>query len=587
MAEHTLETRILLRYGTYSQWMNSETILKLGEAAVCAFPQNRTIEGMSNNKPDYTPPAIGIKIGNGHDYFKDLPWVQGIAADVYNWAKSSVKPTYSAQEIQGLQSYVENLIGGDVDVNIAPRIYQLVQGTGDNINKYYLRYKENDENSNWIIDTSTSIDLQGLEDALDWLGRGNIEDYPNLISRTAEQIRYFIGLINAADTAREHYFVTEVAQSNGTISVERARPTFADISGITDVTQGGTGRNTLTEDYVLVGNGTDPVKLIPIAESIENNNHLVPNNLIKAYVDTAVSGITGAMHFIGDSSVVINNNSSVDPQISGYIFANAQLGDVILYDSKEFVWTGINWRLLGDEGSYAIKGSIKDADIDENADIQQSKIAGLDASFNTKVDKVEGKSLTSNDFTDELYNKLEGIEDSAQRNIIEHIYLNTVEVSPITVNGNARSIDLQIEEFDSAARSKLSGIASGAEVNKIEKITYDGTEITPDANRVVAIVSDPHTEHENKIEQIFINGREWAPNNDKQVKITIDQAALNLSVIEGAVIPRKGENGVDEVSQSNKKLELSRIAVSGNVEDLLQTSDTYVIFDCGTSTTVI
>jgi len=161
-----------------------------------------------------------------------------------------------------------------------------------------------------------------------------------------------------------------VSQSGGTISVERAQPAFSDISGTAAVDQGGTGRETLTEDYVLVGNGTDPVKLIPIAESIENNNHLVPNNLIKAYVDTAVAGITGAMHFIGDASVVINNNSSVDPRISGYIFANAQPGDVILYDSKEFVWTGANWRLLGDEGSYAIKGSIKDADIDADAAIQ-------------------------------------------------------------------------------------------------------------------------------------------------------------------------------------------------------------------------
>jgi len=95
----------------------------------------------------------------------------------------------------------------------------------------------------------------------------------------------------------------------------------------------------------------------------------VPNNLIKAYVDNAVSGLTGAMHFIGEASVVINPNSSVDPRIGGYNFSQVQPGDVILYDAKEFVWTGSAWRLLGDEGSYAVRGSIVNADISDDANI--------------------------------------------------------------------------------------------------------------------------------------------------------------------------------------------------------------------------
>jgi len=108
------------------------------------------------------------------------------------------------------------------------------------------------------------------------------------------------------------------------------------------------------------------------------------------------------MHFIGEATVVINNNSGVNPRISGYDFSKVQPGDVIIYDAKEFVWSGGSWRLLGDEGSYVIKGSIRDVDIDEDAEISQSKIAGLGDTFNTKVDKVEGKQLSSNDFTDEL-----------------------------------------------------------------------------------------------------------------------------------------------------------------------------------------
>jgi hypothetical protein len=55
--------------------MNSGVILKRGEAAICSFPSERVIDQLSNTTPIYTPPAIGIKIGDGERYFYELPWV--------------------------------------------------------------------------------------------------------------------------------------------------------------------------------------------------------------------------------------------------------------------------------------------------------------------------------------------------------------------------------------------------------------------------------------------------------------------------------------------------------------------------------
>ena len=121
MAENVLETRIQLRYGTYSEWMNSNVILKKGEAAVAIFPQ----EGQ----------PVGIKIGDGFHLFYELPWLQGLAADVYSWAKLSTKPTYTATEISGLDAYIRDNFHISGDVTFAPRIYQLVQDT-NNSNLY-------------------------------------------------------------------------------------------------------------------------------------------------------------------------------------------------------------------------------------------------------------------------------------------------------------------------------------------------------------------------------------------------------------------------------------------------------------------
>ena len=46
-----------------------------------------------------TPPAILFKVGDGVKTFAQLPWVSGLAADVYAWAKAATKPTYTAGEV--------------------------------------------------------------------------------------------------------------------------------------------------------------------------------------------------------------------------------------------------------------------------------------------------------------------------------------------------------------------------------------------------------------------------------------------------------------------------------------------------------
>ena len=61
---------------------------------------------------------------------------------------------------------------------------------------------------------------------------------------------------------------------------------------------------------------------------------------------------------------------------------------------------------------------------------QDGRIDGLESDLGTKVDKVTGKGLSSNDFTSTLLTKLNGIATGAQVNVIEKI----------TVNGTAQTI---------------------------------------------------------------------------------------------------------------------------------------------------
>ena len=300
------------------------------------------------------------------------------------------------------------------------------------------------------------------------------------------------------------------------------------------------------------------------------------------------------MHFIGEATVTITNNSAVNPRINGYNFNNVQAGDVILYDEKEFVWNGSAWQLLGDEGSYAVKGAIKNVDIAADAAISQSKIANLVTDLDNKVYKVDGKQLSTNDYTTEEKNKLENIEEYAQVNTIEHIFLNDTEIIPNDYKAINLSIPVLTEE-------QLYAIEH-FEPNIIEHIFVNGTEVLPstinEKARSIGINFTPFTQEEksklstiesgaevNIIESISINGTTYTPNQNKSVEITIDQAALNLNVLEGARYPVG--NTYADIDITNKKLELSHVAASGNIDHLVQTSGTYIVLNCGSSTEVI
>ena len=192
---------------------------------------------------------------------------------------------------------------------------------------------------------------------------------------------------------------------------------------------------------------------------------------------------------------------------------------------------------------------------------------------NTKI-----VALTVKEMTDEEKRKLATIEEGAQVNTIETIYLNDKLVSP---DQNKR-LDLTIREYPKEDEDKLKTIESGAQVNIIEHIKVDNQEIFVDQNKTISITTDPHTEHENVIEGIEVNGITQSINN-KVVNLILNESTLDLGQITGAQIPDNNNNTKDDITIINKKLQLARIAASGNIQDLLQTQNTYIILDCGTS----
>lgn len=96
--------------------------------------------------------------------------------------------------------------------------------------------------------------------------------------------------------------------------------------------------------------------------------------------------------------------------------------------------------------------------------IAQSQVAGLTDALSGKVDVVAGKGLSTNDFTNELLQKLNGIEAGAQVNVIEAININD---APLAIS--EQSVNIPI-----ATASQLGVVLSSTGENKVT-VAGDGT----------------------------------------------------------------------------------------------------------------
>lgn len=144
------QTRIQLKYDTYENWIAADPILKKGEMAIATIPEGNTTSKLQNL------PNVVLKIGDGASKYSILPFVSGLAADVYKWAKADTKPSYAASEITGLQAAIEQY--SDYDTNTQYRIVQAVNEKKVAIpGKYQLQSKELD--GDWQNVTDSLIDV--------------------------------------------------------------------------------------------------------------------------------------------------------------------------------------------------------------------------------------------------------------------------------------------------------------------------------------------------------------------------------------------------------------------------------------------
>lgn len=458
----TLNTRIQLKCDTYENWQANDIVLKNGEIGFCVIP--------ANTGAVQTEPTVMAKIGDGAKKYSELKWMSANAADVYAWAKAATKPAYQASEIEGLEEFISG------EVNDTNTQYQIVQ----NGNMGFKLQKKDIGDPNFtdvnditlvaptlgsgstngtVAYNGTDVAVTGLKDAAystvaDIIARVTGPAEPeepatgadNTIAGAKAYADEKVAALDFTDSAKEHQFITAVNETDGVVSVVRAQPAVADISGL---------------DTVLAAK-QDTVVFNTAYDASSNKAATMTD------VNNAVAGLSGAMHFVG--------TSTTDPSTGTVTISEApysgKSGDVVLFGQKEYVFDGTNWKLLGDEGSYAVKGAITNADIAAGAAIDASKVTGLEqaisdiAGLKTSV----GATPVAEQITTAIGN-LDNTDKAAANQFVTAVTqtdgvvaVQRAQAAVADINGLQTALD---------AKANDSALAAVAKSGKVDDLTQD------------------------------------------------------------------------------------------------------------------
>lgn len=526
--EKTLQTRIQLKYDTWNNWNTTAAkalVLKKGELATVYVPAN-TASGQTTSEP-----AFLLKVGDGSTKFESLPWLQAKAADVYEWAKAATKPTYTAAEISGLDDYISGKVQ---DTNTK---YQIIQ---DETDGHIIKLQKKDlGEENW-----TTVDTITIPD--------NDTQYTLATGTTNGTVKFNGTEVAVAGLKSAAYQDSTAFDSAGSASAVLG--TESDDAGAATVygaNKAASNAQTTANAAMPKSGGTFSGQITLPAPSGANNAARKTDvdtalQSAKDYTDTKTAGLTGAMHFVGTSTT--DPTSTTGPTIDGEAYSGKS-GDVVLWQKKEFVYDGTKWTELGDEGSYVLKTTtVNGHALSQNISLTAADV-GADAT-GTAADLINDLDLT-------------------------------------TVGGGTGEYIASVSQTNgqvSATKGTLPTALKSPKALKAGTKSYDGSaEVTITAEDLGAV-----TDISGKQDTLTFDGAYNSSTNKAATVSSITSRIEALDVDDTAI----AKNFVTAVSETDGKISVERaavadIALSGSVNDLVQPADVVLVFDCGTSSTVI
>ena len=414
MATQKITTRIKNKIDSLESWVASNPILLNGEIAIIKVATGSTFVNSVTGQTE-TVYELLMKIGNGTAPFDQLPWLSSKASDVFDWGKledpedipitilvgstetdstlgawlKSIndKASTNASNISSVSAKVDV---AKVSTAISTAINALdstVSGSGNFIkavtqtNGVVAVTKGNIAASDIpelaaskivVTPASTGVEKVTLDDKITDIDAAIAELEGRQVGHTDEQIATLISnQINSLDftepadstaTTTDTIFIDSISQTNGKITATKKKLPTASTSVAGIMKLGASGG---AATYAAVNTLSTTV-----------GNHTTDIAALK-------SAVTGGVHFIGISTTEVKDGGTETPTIDGAAKTPTK-GDVVIYNTKEYIWTGSLWKELGDQGRLAtLETKVNNLDYTD-PDYAAGKVV-------TKVTQADGK----------------------------------------------------------------------------------------------------------------------------------------------------------------------------------------------------
>ena len=533
MAEHTLNTRILLKYDSYANWTKNNPVLKAGEMAIA------TVANIEANKATgfQNLPNVVLKVGDGTSHYNDLKFVSALAADVYEWAKASSKPTYGYTEITGLEAELARVsAAADTDTQ-----YNLVATDAANY-KFELRSKE--------------------KSAVEWTKVADL-DLSNIVSRVTALEAKFVGMTEATVVAHVAAEIAKLDNDGQTIGAGEIISSVSQADGAISVSKRALASTDFADDLIpeaAVNGLTEKLTALEEAIGDAEEGSLADAN---AYTDEKIA----ALDYNGGTDKGEHKFVTVVTQADGVVaatYAQPVIADV----------SGLETRLSGIEGNVT--------DLTNN---KQDNL-GFEGEYNKETNKVVTKA--------HLTSVIEGL-DSDGKGFGEHLFVTKVTeadgiVTPVYAQPVIADIDglttrLSGIDGEIAKKQDILGIVDGynKETNKVATVQYV-TDAVADLNGAMHFVGPrdevPATTEGYKAGDVILvgydeyvcDGNTWLPLGNESIYQTKEQAGKDHEAINGTIAALEKKHG-DELAALTKKHDDELAALDKKYDDTIKGLD--------------
>ena len=551
----TLNVRIKNKYDSYENWAASKVILEAGEIAIAYTSVDVAVDNGTAKHP-----ALLMKVGDGSSTFASLPWLSAKAADVLEACKDET----------ALTTFVNSVIA-DAGIASDEAMEALAGRVTTAEGKITTLEGEMDAAEGRITTAEAAIDALEL-----LVGDDSVESQ---IAAAINALNLGTTYAKASDlVTTQNEFAAYQTSNNAAVSANTQAiagiKDHATIDSFGDVVnelaqyakdadfQGVAGRVTTAEGKIttLEGKMETAEGKIQTAEgkitTLEGEMDVAEGKIetlegkmetAEGKIQTAEGKITALEGLVGDSKV--------EDQIAGAIAVEEERAKAAEKANADAIATL--------KGNASVDGSV-DKKIADAINEFATQVTD-DNTYNTYAELINYVASHGSDFT-----KLVG-EVSGNTNAIA------------TLNSNAEtagSVDKKIA--DAIDAENLAQYAKDADFQGV------ATRLGTAEGEIDTLQTEMDAVEAKAVANETAIGALGALVGDTKVETQISNAieALNLNTTYAKasdLATTQGDLDALEVTVGN----LADIAATGNVDDLIQTVNTYIVFDCGSASTVV